>query len=115
MERLAIRCTPCAPVDTAEVEHWLEETVDRLRASGPHAVLRVLHLTQAAPTGEIGIGWLLEIDSASCDEPFDQDLLDTLVRDAHLLGLQPTVLRAAFSIGSPPLAPSEARLNGVGM
>jgi hypothetical protein len=116
MERLAIRCTPCAPVDTAEVEQWLEETVDRLRASGPHTILRLLHLTQTAPTRDIGIGWLLEIDSACCgDEPFDEDLLDALVRDARLLGLQPTVLRATSTNGSPPLAPAEARLNGAGI
>ena len=115
MERLAIRYTPCAPVDTAEVEQWLEETVDRLRASGPHAVLRLLHLSQTAPAGDIGIGWLLEIDSACCgDEPFD-DLLDSLVGDARLLGLQPTVLRATFTNGSQPHAPSEARLDGAGI
>jgi hypothetical protein len=99
MERLAIRCTPCAPVDAAEVERWLEDAVGRLRATSPHIVLRLLRLSQTVSTGALGIGWLLEIDSTGGDEPVDGDVLDSVLRDARLLGLQPTVLRARLRSG----------------
>lgn len=114
MRRLAIRCTPCAPVATAEVEEWLAQEVDRVRASAPHAVLRLLRLTQSVPTGDIGIGWLLEIDSTYGDEPLDEEGLGSVLRDMRLLGLQPTVLRAPMT-GDPPLPSAEAQLNGGGI
>jgi hypothetical protein len=111
MQRLAIRFTPCAPIDTAEVEQWLEDAVVQFRARAPHAVLRLLSLTQTVPTGEIGIGWLLEIDTTCGDEPLNEGVLGSVLRDARLLGLQPTVLRAQVIRDAPPLRSADVHLN----
>ena len=67
MVQLAIRCHPCAPVPADELEGWLEQQVDELRALAPHATLRLSRLTQGGPS------------------------TDSL-RDMRLLGLQPTLL-----------------------
>jgi hypothetical protein len=115
MQRLAIRCTPCAPVATAEVEQWLDDEVAQLRASAPHAVLRLIRLTQTVSTGDIGIGWLLEIESTCGDEHLGREGLDSVLRDMRLLGLQPTVLRAPVTGDRAPFPSSEAQLNGAGL
>jgi hypothetical protein len=92
MPQLAIRCHRCAPVEAEEVEQWLEDEVERLRASAPHAVLRLLRLSQQAPAGEIDIGWLIELEPANGDPPPDEAVLARVIRDLRLLGLEPTVL-----------------------
>jgi hypothetical protein len=97
------------------VEQWLEDAVDRLRLSNPHAVLRLLRLTQTAPTGDIAIGWLLEIDATCGDKPLDEDVLEAVLRDTRLLGLQPTLLRAPATSDSPPRLTAGAHLNGGGI
>jgi hypothetical protein len=92
MTRLAIRCHLCAPVEADEVEQWLEDELDRLRAGTPHGVLRLLRLSQPAPAGEIEIGWLIELEQGNGDPPLDVDSLTRTMRDLRLLGLQPTAL-----------------------
>jgi hypothetical protein len=94
MSPLAIRCHRCAPVDVGEVEQWLADELERLRTSAPHAVLRLLRLSQPAPAGDIDIGWLIELEPANGDPPLDEDILTQVVRDLRLLGLQPTVMGA---------------------
>ena len=53
----------------------------------------MLRLKQQAPTGEVEIGWLIELDAASGAPKFDGETLAPVVRDLRLLGLQPTVLQ----------------------
>lgn len=97
MSKLSIRCHPCAPVAADELERWLGQEVERLRESAPHAVLRLIRLVQRVPTGDVGIGWLIELDAPNADAPLGDEALTCVVRDLRLLGLQPTVLR-----GAPP-------------
>ena len=92
MDQLAIRCHPCSPVVNGEVDVWLREEIERLRADAPHAALRVLRLSQTLPTGKVEVGWLIEVDGAGGEPPLDADALTHVVRDLRLLGLQPTVL-----------------------
>jgi hypothetical protein len=97
MSQLAIRCHPCAPIATEELEQWLEQEVEQLRASAPHAVLRLLRLSQRLPTGEAGIGWMIELDAANGEAALDENRLAAVLRDMRLLGLQPTLLRGSES------------------
>jgi hypothetical protein len=113
MPQLAIRCHPCAPLAAEELDRWLQEEVERLRVSAPHAVLRLVRLIQPAPTGDFGIGWMLEVDAANADTPLDEDRLAAVLRDLRLLGLQPTVLRARES-GGGSVAYGERPANGGG-
>ncbi len=92
MPQIAIRCHRFAPVAADELEQWLADEVERLRDDAPLAVLRLLRLTQRAPTGEVEIGWLIELEAASGEPQFDSEVLAPVVRDLRLLGLQPTVL-----------------------
>jgi hypothetical protein len=104
MVQLAIRCHPCAPVSLDELEGWLEQHVDDLRAAAPGAILRLSRLTQGGPGAELEIGWLVELELAD-GEPLQgrPGLADTL-RDMRLLGLQPTLL-APHAHGHPEQAP----------
>ncbi|MEX2194536.1 MAG: hypothetical protein WD844_04545 [Thermoleophilaceae bacterium] len=95
MQQVSIRCHPYAPVSTEELEQWLSREVERLRAAAPQAAFRLLRLTQTVPTGEMDVGWLIELDAAGGEPPFDRDELAAVLRDMRLLGLQPTVLRAS--------------------
>ena len=101
MVQLAIRCHPRVPVSADELEHWLEQQVDDLRAEAPQATVRLSRLTQGAPGADLEIGWLVELELAE-DEPLlaGHRLADAL-RDMRLLGLQPTLL-----------APRDAWTNG---
>jgi hypothetical protein len=98
--QVAIRCHPCAPVATDEVEHWLWSELDRLRAQAPEATLRMLRLTQSAPTSQLEVGWLVEVDAPDGDALVARDGLEDVLRDMRLLGLQPTVLRSNGSATS---------------
>jgi hypothetical protein len=97
MPQLSIRCHARAPVATDELEQWLGEELARLRASAPHAVLRLLRLTQPVPTGEVRVGWMIELCSSNGEWPLDEDGLAAVLRDMRLLGLEPTVFRTSES------------------
>jgi hypothetical protein len=101
MVQLAIRCHPRVPVSADELEHWLAQQVDDLRAEALQATVRLSRLTQGAPGADLAIGWLVELELAE-DEPLlaGHRLADAL-RDMRLLGLQPTLL-----------APRDAWTNG---
>jgi hypothetical protein len=114
MSQLAIRCHPCAPIATEGLEQWLEEELGRLRVSAPQAILRLLRLSQRAPTGEAGIGWLIELDAANGEAPLDADRLAAVLRDMRLLGLQPTLLLGAGSRDAPSPG-SRTETNGAGI
>jgi hypothetical protein len=92
MVQLAIRCHPCAPVPADELEGWLEQQVDELRALAPHATLRLSRLTQGGPSTDLNIGWLVELELADGEPLLRGQLLADSLRDMRLLGLQPTLL-----------------------
>jgi hypothetical protein len=101
--RLAIRCHPRAPVATEELEQWLGDELARMRSGAPHAVVRVLRLTQPVPSGEVGVGWLIELDTANGELSLDDDGLAEVLRDVRLLGLEPTVFRTSESDETLPV------------
>ncbi len=101
MVQLAIRCHPCAPVALDELEGWLEQHVDELRAAAPGAILRLSRLTQGGPGADLEIGWLVELELADGEPLQGRTRLADTLRDMRLLGLQPTLL-----------APHEAWTNG---
>jgi hypothetical protein len=101
MVQLAIRCHPRVPASADELERWLEQQVNELRAEAPHATVRLSRLTQGRPGADLDVGWLVELELAE-DEPLlaGHRLADAL-RDMRLLGLQPTLLapRGAWTNG----------------
>lgn len=100
----AIRCHPCAPVATEELERWLERHVDELRASAPKSIVRLSRLTQHGPDTDLYAGWLVEVELGDGDgeQPFGPCRLADTLRDMRLLGLEPTLLapRAASPTGA---------------
>jgi hypothetical protein len=99
MVQLTIRCHPLVPVETEELERWLELEVHELRADAPEGTIRLSRLTQTLSRADVGIGWLLELELPEGQPLLSQDRLAEVLRDMHLLGLQPTLLT--------PLDPSE--------
>jgi hypothetical protein len=98
---LTIRCHPCVPAASADIEEWLERALAReASASGRRA--RLLRISQRLPSGREVAGWLVDIEA---DDEHD---LQTLLRDMRLLGLEPTVLKRAR--GESWLAHPEAPL-----
>jgi hypothetical protein len=92
MVQLAIRCHPYAPVALDELEGWLEQHVDELRAAAPGAILRLSRLTQGGPGSDLDIGWLVELELADSEPLQGRTRLADTLRDMRLLGLQPTLL-----------------------
>jgi hypothetical protein len=92
MVQLAIRCRPCAPVSLDELEGWLKQHVDELRAAAPGAILRLSRLTQGGPGTDLEIGWLVELELADGEPLLGGARLADTLRDMRLLGLQPTLL-----------------------
>lgn len=93
---LAIRCHPCAPVSTVEVDAWLEAEVERIREDlGPDTRMRLLRLWQVLPSGRQLGGWLLEFEDLDDSDGLANGTVEQIVRDMRLLGLQPTVLAPA--------------------
>jgi hypothetical protein len=91
MAQLAIRCHPGVPVSMDELEDWLEQQVNELRAQAPHATIRLSRLTQSGPGADLSIGWLLELELADGDPLLGGPRLADSLRDMRLLGLQPTL------------------------
>jgi hypothetical protein len=92
MVQLTIRCHPLVPVAAEELERWLELEVHELRADAPEGTIRLSRLTQALESTDLGIGWLLELDLPEGQPLLSRDRLAEVLRDMHLLGLQPTVM-----------------------
>jgi hypothetical protein len=92
MIQLAIRCHPRVPVSAEELERWLEQQVDRLRAEAPRGTVRLSRLTQELPSIDIDIGWLLEFELPEDEPLLARDRLAEALRDMRLLGLEPTLL-----------------------
>jgi hypothetical protein len=119
MLQFAIRCHPTVPVPSEELEQWLDLQMDKLRADAPTATVRVSHLSQALPSGDVEIGWLLEFEVPESERLLAHEHLAVTLTDMVLLGFQPTVLApvdtAAWRIadtGAALAAPSFAGTNG---
>lgn len=92
MVQLAIRCHPRVPVSADELQHWLERQVRELRFEAPHATVRLSRLTQGCPSGELDLGWLVELELGEDEPLLAGHRLSDALRDMRLLGLQPTLL-----------------------
>jgi len=101
MVQLAIRCHPCVPVSADELEGWLEQQVDELRASAPHGTVRLSRVTQGRPGADLDVGWLVELEFAQGEPVLVGHRLADALRDMRLLGLRPTLLapRSAWTNG----------------
>jgi hypothetical protein len=92
MVQITIRCHPRVPISSDELEQWLEQQVDGLRAEAPQGTIRLSRLTQGLPSSDVDIGWLLELDLPAEDPLLERNRLAEALRDMRLLGLQPTLL-----------------------
>jgi hypothetical protein len=92
MFQFAIRCHPSVPVAAEELEQWLEQQVGDLRVAAPGGTVRLSRLTQALPSGDVDVGWLLELELSDGERHLIDARLMEAVRDMELLGFQPTVL-----------------------
>lgn len=90
--QFAIRCLPRVPVDSEELEHWLEEKLAELRRQVPEGTIRLSRLTDALPSTEVSIGWLVEFDLPDDRSLLASGRLAPMLRDLRLLGFQPTLL-----------------------
>ncbi len=98
MVQLAIRCHPRVPVSAQELEGWLEQQVQDLRANFPQGIVRLSRLTQGREA-DLDIGWLIDLELH--EESLAEGSFADILRDMRLLGLQPTLLapRAAATNG----------------
>jgi hypothetical protein len=95
MAQLAIRCLPRVPVDTDDIELWLQRELQMVRGSLPGGIVRLSRLTQTLPTTEINVGWLFELEVNDDDERLSlAERITPLLTDLRLLGLQPALMSA---------------------
>jgi hypothetical protein len=92
MTKFAIRLHPCVPVSIDELEQWLDHQVMDLRAAAPEGTVRLSRLTQALPSGDVDIGWLLELELSERERLRALDRIAEALRDMRLLGFQPDML-----------------------
>jgi hypothetical protein len=101
MVQLAIRCHPVIPVPANELEAWLEDQMNDLRAAAPLGIIRLSRLAQGRPSSECYVGWLVELELPEEDPLLAGDRLVHTLRDMRLLGLQPTLLAPPARDGDP--------------
>ena len=79
-----------APAEPHEIDHWVEEQVERLRHAGePHDLL-LGRLVRARP--HRGGDWLIKVDRRARAGPPEQDVvLAAIVIDLERLGLRPAL------------------------
>ena len=113
MVQLTIRCHPVVPVPASELEQWLEQRLNELRAEAPLGIIRMSRLTQAPPGGDCYIGWLVELELPKGEPLLAEDGLDQALGDMRLLGLQPTLLAPTALDGLSSVSSKRAaRTNG---
>ena len=113
MVQLAIRCHPVVPVPAGELEEWLEQRLNQLRAEAPLGIIRLSRLAQGAPSGDCYIGWLIELELPEGEPLLAEDGLADALGDMRLLGLQPTLLAPTPRDGhSPPGSRPAPRTSG---
>jgi hypothetical protein len=86
-----IRCHPYVPVAVEELDLWLEQEAERLRRETPGGGVRLSRLEQTLPSGNVCVGWLLELDAPEGESLLGTRLTATLAA-LRLLGVQPTIL-----------------------
>jgi hypothetical protein len=106
MAQFAIRCLPRVPVASEELERWLERELEELRHDVPQGTIRLSRLTEALPTTEVGIGWLIEFDLPERQFHLGRGRLASVLRDLRLLGFQPTVLAPPDTPGFQTIGPT---------
>jgi hypothetical protein len=115
MVQLAIRCHPVIPVPADELEGWLEDQMNDLRAAAPLGIIRLSRLAQGRPRSECYVGWLVELELPQEDPLLAGDRLVHTLRDMRLLGLQPTLLAPTPRDGDPLVGSSHTpATNGAG-
>jgi len=92
MARFSIRCHSLVPAFPDELERWLEEWVDRLRAELPHGIIRMSRLTQGLPGGDVEIGWLVDLELPDDEPVLARERMAGMLAEIRLLGLHPTLL-----------------------
>ena len=92
MLKLTIRCHPVAPVSLDQLERRLEALVDRLGAERPRKRIRLFRLTQGRPGGDLGAGWLLELELPESEWRRARERIAAVLAEMRSLGLQTTVL-----------------------
>ena len=92
MTKFAIRLHPCVPVSIDDLEQWLDHEVMDLRAAAPEGTVRLSRLTQPLPSGDVDIGWLLELELSERERQLTLDRIAEALRDMRLLGFQPAML-----------------------
>ena len=112
MVQLAIRCHPVVPVSAGELEQWLEQRLNELRAEAPLGVIRMSRLTPGRARSGCYIGWLVELELPEEAPLLADDALGDALRDMRLLGLQPTLLAPAPADGQSPGSRPAAKTNG---
>jgi hypothetical protein len=101
MVQLAIRCHPVIPVPASELERWLEDQINDLRAEAPLGIIRFSRLGHGRPRSECYVGWLVELELPEEDPLLAGDRLADTLRDMRLLGLQPTLLAPTARDATP--------------
>ena len=112
MVQLAIRCHPVVPVSAGELEQWLEQRLNELRAEAPLGIIRMSRLTQGPPSSGCYIGWLVELELPEGAPLLADDRLADALGDMRLLGLQPTLLAPTPPGGRSPGSRLPAQANG---
>jgi hypothetical protein len=92
MIQFAIRCQPIAPVSADELKGWLDLEVHELRSATPRGTVRLSRLTQGAPSADLEVGWLVELELAEHEPLLSEHRLAGVLRDMRLLGLEPKLL-----------------------
>jgi len=96
MVKLAILCHPCTPAPAEDLEEWLKDQLDNLRATAGQGIIRLARLAQGLPDTDIDVGWLIELElpeeSVLLGRDGVGDALADLVTDMRFLGLQPLLL-----------------------
>jgi hypothetical protein len=92
MVRFSIRCHSCVPVSPDELERWLEDRVDDIRADAPQGIIRTSRLTQGLPSGDFEIGWLIEVELPDAGHSLCGEWLADTLQEIQRLGLHTTLL-----------------------
>jgi hypothetical protein len=92
MVRFSIRCHSCVPVSADELERWLEDQVDDIRADAPQGIIRTSRLRQRLPSGDLEIGWLIEVELPDAAHSRYGEWLAGTLDEIRQLGLHPTLL-----------------------
>jgi hypothetical protein len=92
MVRFSIRCHSLVPAFPDELERWLEEWIGHLRADLPQGIIRMSRLTQGLPSGDVEIGWLVDLELPDGEPMLARDRMVGMLAEIRLLGLHPTLL-----------------------